>query len=64
VYSRGYSKSDRRDLVRPAGNMVLILAASESVWTGRSLEIRDENNEFPVNFIPWTCDNGRIVLVA
>ena len=41
--------------------MVLILAASESC-RGRSFEIRDGNNEFPVNSVPWTSDNGLIVL--
>jgi len=47
--------------LRSASNMVLILAASKSCQ-GRSFEIRDGNNEFPVNSVPWTSDNGLIVL--
>lgn len=55
-------ESSRLDLLRSASNMVLILATSaESRQTGWSFEIRDGNNEFPVNFVPWTSDNGLIV---
>lgn len=42
-------ESSRLDLLQSASNMVLILATSKSRQTVRSFEIRDGNNEFPVN---------------